>query len=202
MPSAVRRARSQLRQKGCVTELMTPNVVPSPSRKRSAGALSVRGRASTGPNAGGDPFEHRRARHDAFGPPVGGAADVSVLDEAQLGAVAARVVEQGRQLAVVDAGDHHRVELQLREAGTARRRGDAVEHPAEVVAPRQHAERVAIERVEADRDPVQAGRAQRRGMLAQQHAVAGHRQVGDRGPVRGVFTATPAGRHAAAVRRR
>jgi methylamine dehydrogenase accessory protein MauD len=41
MPSAVRRARSQVAQNGCVTELMMPNVVPSGRRKRSAGALSL-----------------------------------------------------------------------------------------------------------------------------------------------------------------
>ena len=38
MPSAVSRLRSQVRQNGAVVEAMIPNVVPSGSAKRSAGA--------------------------------------------------------------------------------------------------------------------------------------------------------------------
>ena len=38
MPSAVRRLRSQDWQKGCVVDAMMPKIVPSGSRKRSAGA--------------------------------------------------------------------------------------------------------------------------------------------------------------------
>ncbi len=50
MPSAVRRLRSQSRQKGAVVEAMTPKVVPSARRKRSAGAAARAGSGSTGPN--------------------------------------------------------------------------------------------------------------------------------------------------------
>ena len=38
MPSAVSRLRSQVRQNGSVVDAMIPNVVPSASANRSAGA--------------------------------------------------------------------------------------------------------------------------------------------------------------------
>ena len=49
MPSAVRRARSQVEQNGVVVEAMTPTVVPSGRRKRSAGAYVVASIGSSAP---------------------------------------------------------------------------------------------------------------------------------------------------------
>jgi len=49
VPSAVTRLRSQVRQNGAVTEAMMPNVVPSASRNRSAGARPSPEIGSIGP---------------------------------------------------------------------------------------------------------------------------------------------------------
>jgi hypothetical protein len=48
-PSAVSRLRSHAAQNGCVVEETMPNVVPSGSSNRSAGAPSVLGRGVIGP---------------------------------------------------------------------------------------------------------------------------------------------------------
>ena len=59
MPSAVRRLRSHAAQNGSVVDAMMPNVVPSGSRKRSAGAESRPGdRLDRRRSASVEPREH------------------------------------------------------------------------------------------------------------------------------------------------
>ena len=57
MPSAVRRLRSQVRQNGSVVEAMIPNVVPSGSVYRAAGA-------DVSSTIGGDPPVVARQRRE------------------------------------------------------------------------------------------------------------------------------------------
>jgi hypothetical protein len=68
--------------------------VPSARRKRSAGALSLAQLGSIGPNARGEPREHLARETTRSARQLRRAADVHVLDEAQLGAALAREVEQ------------------------------------------------------------------------------------------------------------
>jgi hypothetical protein len=87
---------------------------------------------------------------------------------------------------ISSAHDHH-VELDRAEAGVPGRPQPG-EHPVEGVAPDNGLEAVAVERVQADVEPAQAGGPQGRSLFLQEDAVGGHRQVDlrvDRGQHRG-----------------
>ena len=84
---------------------------------------------------------------------------------------------------VVDAAHDDGVDLERIEARGGGR-VDSVEHRVEAVEARHLAEPLAIERVEADRDPVQAGGAERGRLGGQQDAVGRQRQVPDGRPGR------------------
>ncbi len=130
------------------------------------------------PVALGEPGQDLLARHHAVHAPVGRATHVHVLDEAHLRGDGRRVLDQVGQLVVVDPTHHDRVEL---EPGPARlpHRRDALQHPSVRIASGQRLEAILAQRVEADRDPVEARRAQRGRLLGQQHPVRGHGQVLD-----------------------
>ena len=86
------------------------------------------------------------------------------LDEAHLDAPFPAERGEVDELVVVDAAHHDGVDLHRVEAGFAGR-GDAVEHPRQLVAPGHRREALTVERVEADVDPAQPGRPQRAGKL-------------------------------------
>ncbi len=65
----------------------------------------------------------------------------------------------------------------LRAGEERRGRVDAGEHAMELVVPRQRLEAIGVQRVEADRQAMQAGVAQRARVRRQQHAVGRHRQI-------------------------
>ena len=69
----------------------------------------------------------------------------------------------------------------------ARGRVDPAADRGELVHPRQRAEALAIERVQADGDAMEPGRPQRVRLSAQQDAVGRERQIGDRAPRREPF---------------
>ena len=88
---------------------------------------------------------------------------------------AAEVPRELDDLVVVDAALDDGVHLDAEPGGGGG--GDPVEHPADREADVVHgAERLVVERVEADRDALQAGRDERLGLLRQQRAV---RRQGD-----------------------
>ena len=163
MPSAVSRLRSQVRQNGVVVDAMIPNVVPSGSRNRSAGAeLASRERLDRAvPRR--QALQDLGARDHLLAGPVGGAAHVHVLDEPHLGADRAGELQQVDQLVVVDAPDDDGVELEAREPG--RPAGlDARQDRGVLVPPGERPEPIGPEGVEADRDPVEPGLPERRGL--------------------------------------
>ena len=82
-----------------------------------------------------------------------------VLDEAQPVAVAQRPGEQGGRLVEVRVAHQHGVDLHRVQAGGGGG-GDAGQHVVEPVAPGQRGEALAVEGVERDVDPVEAGRGQ------------------------------------------
>jgi hypothetical protein len=134
------------------------------------------GEAGQRPVRGLEPRQDLGLCHHALGRPLGGAAHVHVLDEAHLGPARAGVLDQGHQLVVVGAAQHHRVHLERREAG--RHRGvQAGQHPRQLVASGQRAEPRRVQRVQADGDAVQARAPQLCGLLGQQDAVGGERDV-------------------------
>jgi hypothetical protein len=107
-------------------------------------------------------------------------AHVHVLDEPHLGVGAPAELHEVDQLIVVDAPDDHGVELQTREPG----RPDGLDPPEDggvVIPPRERPEALRTEGVEADRDPVEAGLPERRGLAGEQDTVARHREVLDGG---------------------
>ena len=59
----------------------------------------------------------------------------------------------------------------------AMRRGDAVAHGVELIEPRERLEAIAAQRVEAHRDPAEAGRLERVDLIGEQHAVRGEREI-------------------------
>ena len=79
-------------------------------------------------------------------------------------------------LVVVDPPDHDDVHLHRVQAGVERR-VDPGEHPVELVPAGQDPERLGVERVERDVDPLQAGRREVVGQLREPDPVRGHRQV-------------------------
>ena len=126
--------------------------------------------------------------------------DVHVLDEANLGVEPPAELDQVHELVVVGAPDHDRVEL---EAGEERGGGgDALEHACEIVGSGQVAKALRLQRIEADREPMQPGRASACGMVGEQHAVGRHRQVADPRPRREPARPGLEDRAAAAARRR
>ena len=129
-----------------------------------------------------------------------GAADVHVFDEAHLGVNRFPVFDQIDQLVVVDAADDDGVELDAAEHAV--RRGDAGAHRVELVEARQPQEPVRVQRVEADRDPLQPGVLERVGLIGEQDAVGGQREIVDAAFRRQQPHERRAGRGAAAARRR
>src|SRR5262249_5479419 len=125
------------------------------------------------------PFEsldHLRPRHHLVHGPRCGSADVHVLDEADLPVDPATVLDQIDQLVVVHPRNDDRVDFEAGPACPPDRR-DSLEHARVRVPARERPEPLRPERVEAHRDPAQAGGAQRRRHPGQQHAVGRHRQV-------------------------
>jgi hypothetical protein len=89
------------------------------------------------------------------------------------------VRQQVHQGVVVDATLHHRVELDRRQAGAARVL-DAIEHFGDSAESAAHfREHVRVERVEAHRDAIETRGLELAGVLGQQHAVGGERDVLD-----------------------
>ena len=104
------------------------------------------------------------------------APDVHVLDEAQDVAGAAKVPRELDDLVLVDAALDDGVHLDAETGGGGGR--DAVEHAADGEADVVHgAERLVVERVEADGDALEAGGDERLGLLGQQRAVRRQRHV-------------------------
>ena len=128
-------------------------------------------------------LEHLAARDDRCRRPSRRAADVHVFDESNFRAERPAVLDERHQFIVVDAAHHDGVDLERLEA-CGGGRVDAVEHGVETVEACQVAEALAIERVEADGDAVQSGRAQRGRLRRQQDAVGREGEVADAGPRR------------------
>ena len=106
-------------------------------------------------------------------------ADVHVFDEAHDDAGAAEMRQQVEQRVIVDAALDDGVDLDRREARAARVL-DAVEHFVDAAEAAAHLrEHLGIERIEAHGDAIQAGRLELGGVLRQQHAVGGERDVLD-----------------------
>jgi hypothetical protein len=109
--------------------------------------------------------------------PAVGAADVHVLDEARDVPCAAPALGHRQHVGVVHAALDHHVDLDRRHAG-GRRGVDALDHPRHrKVGVVDGTEGGVIERIEAHRDALQARLGQRAGLLRQQRAVGGQRQV-------------------------
>ena len=79
-------------------------------------------------------------------------------------------------LVVVDAPDHDDVHLHRVQPGLERR-VDPGQDPIELVAPGQHPERLGVERVERDVDPLEPRRGEVVGELGEPDPVRGHREV-------------------------
>src|SRR5687767_259162 len=126
-----------------------------------------------------DRVPYRARRHDQPGPPVVAVADVHVLDEADHHARPAEVAREVLHLSVIDAALDDRIDLDRREArlgsGT-----DAVQHAVEAVKAAVHpAESGGIDRVQADGHARESLGRQLRGVLGEQDAVGGEREVLD-----------------------
>ena len=120
-------------------------------------------------------------RHHQRGIPVIARADVHVFDEAHDDAGAAEMRQQIEQRVIVDAALHDGVHLDGRET-RAPRVFDAVEHFGHAAEAAAHLrEDIRIERVETHGDALEAGGLELGGVLGQQHAVGGERDVLDAG---------------------
>ena len=140
-----------------------------------AGADGADSAGVTGPSALVKRRQDLLARDDLIAGPARGAADVHVFDESQLGIETTRFGKERQEFAVVHAADDNRVDL---ESGKdARRSLETRADPPEFVCSREAQEGVAIERVEADGDPLQASRAQRLSLIGEQDAVGRERQI-------------------------
>src|SRR6266550_9616747 len=82
---------------------------------RRAGVLG--GDGSDGAVASRQDLENLALRHDLLRGPSGGAADVHVLDEPDLGLVRPREFDQVDQFVLVNAPDYHGVELHAETGG-------------------------------------------------------------------------------------
>ena len=122
MPSAVSRLRSQVRQNGSVVDEMMPNVVPSGSAKRSAGADEPG--SSTGVDrrrSAREALEHLPPRDDAAGRPRV-APPTSMYSMNRTSAFTdLPVLDQVDQLVVVDALDDDGIDLEAAEDAVRRR---------------------------------------------------------------------------------
>src|SRR6476469_1210315 len=128
--------------------------------------------------AGRQPVEQLLGGHDVVQAPAVGGADVHELAEAKDDAGAAEAPGHVHDRAVVDVALDHHVDLD-RETGLLRCL-DALEHPGDREADVVHGlEDVVVERVEADRDTVEAGVAERLGLCREQGAVGGQGEVGE-----------------------
>ena len=106
-----------------------------------------------------------------------GASHVHVLDEPDLGAVAAAELDQSHELVVIGAADDDGVEL---EAGEERRGGaDAGEHAIELVQAGELLKPIAVQRIQADRQAMKARVLQRLRVVGQEHAVGRHGEIAD-----------------------
>ena len=86
-----------------------------------------------------------------------------------------RELEQRNDLVVVDAANDHRVDLEARERIDGR--VDAGEHARQLVETRQLHEAIALQRVEADRQAMQAGALEIVHGRREQHRVGRHREI-------------------------
>jgi hypothetical protein len=129
--------------------------------------------------ARGERAQHFCAADDALRRPLDRAADVHVLDEANLGADALGELDEVGQFVVVHAAHDHGVELQGRESGAARG-VNTFEDAIQFVAPRDYGEAIGPQGIEADGDAAKTRVAQRLCVVGEQDAVGGHRQILDR----------------------
>ena len=79
---------------------------------------------------------------------------------------------------------------------------DAGEHARQFVEARQLHESIALQRIEADREAVQAGAPRDRARRREQHGVGGHREIANRRLAGRAARPAPADRGGAAVHRR
>ena len=126
------------------------------------------------------PREDLLPRHDLVGTPPRGTAHVHVLDEPDLGPDRPAEVDQIGQLIVIEATYHHDIEL---EGAQARLRGgaDPGQHPPVKPGARERLRPLRPERIEAHRHALQAGGAKLHGVLLEQGAVGGEREIGHAG---------------------
>ena len=129
-----------------------------------------------------DRVDHRHdapRRHHLLGRPAVAVADVHVLDEAHHDVGPAESLHQLQQSVVVDPPLHHDVELDRPQAG---RHGgvQAAQHRFQRLIQAVHVlEHVRVERIQADRHPIQPGVGQRPRVPFEQKAVGGQRDVVD-----------------------
>src|SRR6266571_3416526 len=98
------------------------------------------------------------------------------LDEPHLVAALPSKAREVHNLVVIAALHHNHVQLDRPQAGFLRG-VDAVHRSLELVAPRDLVEALHAERVQRDVDPLETDLLQELGLVAQQHAVGGHRDV-------------------------
>jgi hypothetical protein len=170
-PRTIARAAERLR---CRRDDAERGAVWQTEARRGRGRVFLDGRNCT--VVRGQPREHLLAGHDGIGPPVRGAADIHVLDEAHFRAGLSAELDQVDHLVVVVAARDDRVELQTREARAAAG-FNAGEHGGQRVHFRELLKPVAAQRVQAHGETVQPGGLELGCAVGQQDAVGGERQV-------------------------
>ena len=191
------------RQNGSVVDEMMPNIVPSGSAKRSAGAddpgstIGSIGAVARAPARRASPAARRRGRATSGVAPPTSMYSMNRTSRVHRPAV----LDQVDQLVVVDAADDDGVDLELAEH--AARRGDARRGRASSSSKRVSAakrSRCSVSRLTVMRPRPAA--LQRVDLIGEQHAVGGQREIAQ-ARLRGEHARrAPAGRGGAAARRR
>ena len=160
---------------------MIPNVVPSGSRYRSAGADDCSLDRQHGAVVRRQARDHFASRDDRRRGPARRTTDVHVFDEAQLGADGLGILEQRHQLVVVDAADDDGVELErMRTRSLPRRRCRRTPGAdRRCASARGTRSRSSVSRLTVIRWRPAARSAD--ACARQQHAVGRHREVVDGG---------------------
>ena len=208
-PSAVSRVRSQLPQKGRVTEAMTP----TPGRAATGALPAVDEEALGGGAAPARPGRARRAKRVwsearicsavTMRSRCQGVARVErhLLDDPQLEALLEGPGQQVGRLVVVQARHQHRIDLDRGHA-LVPRGGEAREDVGEPVAAGDLGEAIRAQGVEGDVDPVEARGGEALRAADEPEAVGGHRGLGARLEGRGRGHDVLEARGAGAARRR
>ena len=173
----MRRLRSHVRQKGSVVDEMMPNVWPSGSRKRSAGADVASSRAVAGPRA--SPMVRSiSARLTTSRADQRVAPPTSMYSMKRTSAsTGPRVGQQVDELVVVHTPRMTTVSSFRFVNPDPVAARDARPDRGQRVEAREVAEAVGAQRVEADGQAVQPGGPERRRLVREQHAVRGEREV-------------------------